>query len=206
METSANADPRSPSQVVPVEAIVMGASAGAVEALSEILPKLPGQFSVPVLLVVHLPPDKHSVLPQLLDRKCQLKVCEADDKELICPKHVYVAPPDYHLLVETDRRLSLSSEEPVRYSRPSIDVLFETAADAYGAGLIGVVLTGANDDGSRGLAAIVNAGGTAIVQNPKHASATAMPAAALRLCPQAMVLDLGQIADTLIQLASRSLS
>lgn len=189
-----------------VEAIVMGASAGAVEALSEILPKLPEHFSVPVMLVVHLPADKHSVLPQLLDNKCRLKVSEADDKELIDAKHVYVAPPDYHLLIESDRRMSLSSEEPVRYSRPSIDVLFETAADVYGAALVGVVLTGANDDGARGLEAIVNAGGIAIVQDPKGASASAMPAAALRLCPQAMVLELGQIADRLIQLAGRSLS
>ncbi len=130
---------------------------------------------MPLMLVVHLPADKQSVLPQLLDHKCRLKVSEADDKEPIRAQHVYVAPPDYHLLVETDRRLSLSSEEPVRYSRPSIDVLFETAAEAYGSGLVGVVLTGANDDGARGLEAIVNAGGKAIVQDPKHA--------ALQRCP-----------------------
>ncbi len=204
METSSPAQISLEVKESPVEAIVIGASAGAVEALSEILPKLPEQFSVPLMLVVHLPADKQSVLPQLLDHKCRLKVSEADDKESIRAQHVYVAPPDYHLLVETDRRLSLSSEEPVRYSRPSIDVLFETAAEAYGPGLVGVVLTGANDDGARGLEAIVNAGGKAIVQDPKHASASAMPAAALRRCPQAMVLELGQIADTLIQLASRS--
>ncbi len=189
-----------------IEAIVMGASAGAVEALLEILPKLPESFPIPILLVVHLPADKDSVLSQLLDDHCLLKVREAEDKEPILPEHIYLAPPDYHLLVEQDHRMSLSSEEPVRYSRPSIDVLFETAADAFGDRLVGVVLTGANDDGSRGLARIVASGGVAIVQNPAHANATAMPSAAIKRCPEASILELPQIAETLVQLTNRSLS
>ncbi len=109
---------------------------------------------------------------------------EADDKELIKGSTVYFAPPDYHLLVETDGRMSLSSEEPVSYSRPSIDVLFESAAEAYGPGLVGIILTGANRDGAQGLRAICDAGGTAVVQDPDLAQARDMPLAALDAAPK----------------------
>ena len=132
------------------EAVVIGASAGALEALSSLLPALPSDYRLPILIVVHLPPDKTSLLAELLRARCAIRVREAEDKEPIEPGVVYFAPPDYHLLVEQDRRLSLSDDEPVLFSRPSIDVLFESAADAYGGGLIGVVLTGANSDGANG--------------------------------------------------------
>jgi len=125
-------------------------------------------------------------------------VREAEDKEPLEAGTVYFAPPDYHLLVELDRRLSLSSEEPVLYSRPSIDVLFESAADAYGSGLVGVVLTGANSDGARGLRAVRDAGGVALVQRPDQAQVAAMPQAALDACPGAVPLSLDEIASFLI--------
>jgi two-component system chemotaxis response regulator CheB len=130
------------SGVVP-EAVVIGASAGALEVLSNLLPALPSDYRLPILIVVHLPPDNTSLFAELIRARCAIRVREAEDKEPIEPGVVYFAPPDYHLLVEEDKRLSLSDDEPVLFSRPSIDVLFESAADAYAGGLIGVVLTGA---------------------------------------------------------------
>jgi two-component system, chemotaxis family, protein-glutamate methylesterase/glutaminase len=179
------------------KAIVIGASAGALEVLSVVLPALPADFGLPVLVVVHVPPDKKSVLVELFQHKCKLAVQEAEDKEPIRPGTIYFAPADYHLLVEKDGNVSLSSDEPVLFSRPSIDVLFESAADAYGSELIGVVLTGANRDGAGGLKAIVDAGGTAIVQCPDDAFAPAMPQAALAACPSAEVLPIAMIAARL---------
>jgi two-component system, chemotaxis family, protein-glutamate methylesterase/glutaminase len=179
------------------EAVVIGASAGALEALSVILPALPKDFRLPIFVVVHVPPDRQSVMAELFEAKCSLAVREAEDKEPISGGTIYFAPPDYHLLIEADRTLSLSSDEPVLFSRPSIDVLFESAADAYGPALIAIVLTGANGDGADGLAAVVDAGGTALVQDPRGAFASAMPEAAIHACPGARVMSLGAIAHFL---------
>jgi two-component system, chemotaxis family, protein-glutamate methylesterase/glutaminase len=176
------------------EAIVIGASAGAVEALSIVLPSLPAQYRLPVLVVVHIPNDKRSVLVELFQAKCRIKVKEAEDKEPISGGTVYFAPPDYHLLVEKDKTLSLSSDEPVLYSRPSIDVLFESAADAYGPALTGIILTGANQDGAEGIKAVSAAGGKAIVQIPGAAFAPTMPMAAFEASPNAHLLSLQEIA------------
>jgi two-component system chemotaxis response regulator CheB len=133
------------------QAVVIGASAGAIEALSTLLPALPSGYRLPVLIVVHVPPDRKSLLPDLFRDKCAIKVVEADDKEPVQNGVIYFAPPDYHLLVETGKTLSLSSDEPVLFSRPSVDVLFESAADAYGAALTAVILSGASQDGAKGL-------------------------------------------------------
>jgi two-component system chemotaxis response regulator CheB len=179
---------------MPLEAVVIGASAGASEALSVILPALPTEYKLPVMIVVHVPPDKRSVLVELFRARCGVKVKEAEDKEPIRGGTVYFAPPDYHLLVERDKGLSLSSDEPVLYSRPSIDVLFESAADAYGPALISILLTGANQDGANGMKAVVESGGMAIVQDPAGAFASAMPEAAIAACPGALVLSLKEIA------------
>ena len=179
------------------KAVVIGASAGAVEALSTILPLLPASYALPIMIVVHVPANKGSVLADLFSTKCALTVCEAQDKQPIAAGTVYFAPADYHLLVEEDGLLSLSNEEPVHYSRPSIDVLFESAADAYGPHLIAVVLTGASQDGAKGLAAVAEAGGEIIVQDPRRAFARAMPEAALAERPDARILSLEQIADYL---------
>lgn len=180
-------------------AIVIGTSAGAVGALSQILPALPADFPLPVFVVVHVPRDRESMLTPLLQAKCQMAVREAADKEAISGGVIYLAPPNYHLLVEEDGVLSLSSDEEVWYSRPSIDVLFESAADAYGAALIGVILTGANPDGARGLKAIAQRGGTVFVEDPETAHAAAMPLAALSACPAARIGTLKEIASYIMK-------
>lgn len=176
------------------EAVVIGASAGALEALSVILPGLPSQYSLPVIVVVHIPPHKKSLLTELFQEKCKMDVVEGEDKAPIRGGTVYFAPPDYHLLIEPDKTLSLSNEEPVLYSRPSVDVLFESAADAYGPGLMAIILTGANPDGAKGLQAVIEAGGAAMIQQPGNAYASAMPKAAMAACPGAQVLSLQEIA------------
>ncbi|TDU71308.1 two-component system chemotaxis response regulator CheB [Prosthecobacter fusiformis] len=180
-----------------IKALVIGGSAGAVGALLAILPPLPRDYPLAVMVVVHLPPDPNSILATLLHGRCQIPVKEAEDKEPICAGTVYLAPPNYHLQVEPDFHLSLSQDEPVHFSRPSIDVLFETAADAYGDSLAGVVLTGASRDGARGLRAIGEAGGVVIVQTPASAEAATMPQAALDACPAARTLDLPELAAAL---------
>jgi two-component system chemotaxis response regulator CheB len=200
MSISARSQPSS-REAAP-QAVVIGVSAGGLNALSAILPQLPADYPLPVMIVIHLPPDRNSVVAELFDEKCALTVREADDKEDILPGHVYFAPPDYHLLVEADHRLSLSSEEPVLFSRPSVDVLFETAADVYGEGLIGVILTGANPDGAAGLKAVMAAGGRGLVQRPDLSYASAMPEAALEFSPQAEALSLEQIAEKLREAVS----
>ena len=179
------------------KAVIIGASAGAVEALSAILPSLPAGFDLPIVVVVHVPSGRRSIMAELFQAKCQLAVREAEDKEPLAGGTVYFAPPDYHLLIEADRSLSLSNDEPVLFSRPSIDVLFESAADAYGPELIAIVLTGANQDGARGLRAVAEAGGIVIVQDPDGAFASAMPQAALEMCPDARVMPLPAIAEYL---------
>ncbi|MBM3617239.1 MAG: chemotaxis protein CheB [Alphaproteobacteria bacterium] len=180
-----------------LKAIVIGTSAGAVESLSAILPQLPADFPLPVIVVVHLPPDRKSILAGLFDDRCAMHVKEAEDTEPLEAGTIYFAPSDYHLLAEKDGHLSLSSEEPVLYSRPSIDVLFETAADAYGEGLLGIVLSGANEDGAAGLAAILAVGGEGWVQTPATAYASLMPEAALKRNPTAKSMELSQIAHRL---------
>lgn len=178
-----------------VRAVVIGASAGGVQALLQILPALPASYRLPVLIVVHVPPDRDNALVSLFQTRCQIEVREAEDKEPVLPGVVYFAPSDYHLLVEKDATLSLSSDELVNHSRPSIDVLLESSADAFGPDLVGVILTGANDDGARGLQAVVEAGGVAIVEDPAEAYASAMPAASLRASPSAKAMKVAAIAS-----------
>ncbi len=178
-------------------AVVIGASVGAIDALGIILPALPPDFPQPVFVVVHIPADKASILAELFSGRCNLPVKEAEDKEPAAPGTIYFAPPDYHLLVEPDFRMSLSNEEPVLYSRPAVDVLFESAADAYGHGLTAVVLTGASSDCARGLRAVCDAGGRGLIQRPDTAMGEVMPRSAMELCPEARVLLLQDIARTL---------
>lgn len=180
-----------------VRTIVIGASAGGVQALSQILTTLPPGFPSPVIVVVHVPPRKDNALVELFARKCLLEVKEAEDKEPLRAGTVYFAPPDYHLLVETENALALSSDEAINHSRPAIDVLFETAADAFGPAVTGIILTGANSDGARGLKAVGDAGGIAIVQAPETAEMAAMPTAALKAFPSAMTMTLDEIATYL---------
>jgi two-component system chemotaxis response regulator CheB len=181
-----------------VKAVVMGGSAGSVASLLVILKELPADFRPAVLLTVHVPPGaKRSVLVDILQTHCQVEVTEAEDKAPIHGGTVYVAPSDYHLLVEKSGSLALSADDPVLFSRPSIDVLFESAADAYGGELAGVVLSGANHDGAHGLRLIEQAGGIIVVEDPDHAYAPVMPLAALDACPGAWVGSPSQIASYL---------
>ncbi|GAA4021369.1 chemotaxis protein CheB [Sphingomonas swuensis] len=186
----------------PPTAIVIGASAGAVQALSDLLPRLPADYPLPILIVVHVPAAP-SGLTTLFSAKCAVAVVEPDDKEAIAPGTVYFAPPGYHLLVEHGLTVALSADEPVLFSRPSIDVLFESAADSLGAGVLAIVLTGANEDGSRGARAIEQAGGRVLVEEPSTAYAAAMPSAALARCSAARALSLDAIAEHLLSVGSR---
>jgi two-component system chemotaxis response regulator CheB len=183
-------------------AVAIGGSAGAVQALLRILPALPADYPQAVLIVVHVPPGRDNALVPLFASRCVIAVKEAEDKEPARPGVAYFAPADYHLLVETDGTLSLSSDELVNMSRPAIDVLFESAADAFGPDLTAVVLTGANHDGARGLKAVMAAGGAAIVEDPEGAYAAAMPRAALEACTGAATMNLDAIASYLPRLGT----
>ncbi|AMK30834.1 MULTISPECIES: chemotaxis protein CheB [Pseudomonas] len=185
-----------------VRAIVIGASAGGVTALFSVLGALPADFAIPVLCVLHLPDDRHSQLAEVLQRRLQRPVHEALDKARIEPGQIYVAGPGYHLSVERDFSFSLSQEAPVHFSRPAIDFLFESAADAYGTGLLGVLLTGANEDGARGLLHIRQSGGRTVVQDPRDAQVALMPEAALALHDPDHILSLGGIGQLLATLES----
>ncbi|MBT3206909.1 MAG: chemotaxis protein CheB [Bacteroidetes bacterium] len=186
------------------EAIVIGVSAGGMAALNTIMPALPKNFSIPILIVQHISPRSENYLVHILNNSCKLKVKEADEKEKIENGKVYLAPPNYHFLVEEDFTISLSTEERVNYARPSINVLFESAAIAYKNSLIGVILTGANNDGSQGLKSIKDYGGYVIVQNPKTAEVESMPKAALKATKTNNVFELEKIAEILISLSQMS--
>lgn len=184
-------------------AVVIGTSAGGVQALSRILPGIPADFAQPVLVVVHVPARRDNALVELFGNRCSLRVKEAEDKEPLEAGTVYFAPPDYHLLVERDGTIALSSDELVNHSRPAIDVLFETAADFFGPALTGIVLTGANHDGAAGLKAVGESGGIAIVEDPASADVPTMPSAALDAWPLARVMDIDQIIAFLQEPAAR---
>ncbi len=183
-----------------VEAVVIGASAGGVHALLSLLSGLPAHFSLPIIAVLHLPKERDSRLADVFQQRLGMTVREAADKETIAPATLYFAGSGYHLSIESDRTFSLSCEEPVNYSRPSIDVLMESAADAYGAGLAGVLLTGANFDGAAGLARIKQRGGLTAVQDPAEAQVATMPQAAIRKLKPNLILTLDGIRQLLIQL------
>ena len=183
------------------KAIVIGTSAGGIEASVHILGKLPARFSLPIILVQHLHKDQDNALVRFYSECTPLKVEEAEEKESVLPGHVYVAPPDYHLLLERDETFSLSVDEKVNYSRPSIDVLFESAADVYGCRLIGVLMTGANHDGARGLRRIKEYGGLTVVEDPATAKFPEMPKSALACTQVDHVLPLNELGDFLLSFA-----
>ena len=176
------------------ELIVVGASWGGLHAVGRLLETLPAELDVPLAIAQHRAPDaRESALAELLETTPARPVRDAADKEPIERGVVYLAPPDYHLLVERGH-FALSTDARVNFARPSIDVLFESAADAYGTGAIGIVLTGANEDGAAGLARIKEAGGVAIVQDPRDAERAEMPAAAIAATSADVVLPLDEIA------------
>lgn len=184
-----------------IDAIVIGASAGGVDALSTLLPALTLGLRASLFVVVHLPRERPSLLAEIFAPKCALQVREAEDKLRVEPGTVYFAPPDYHLLIDKGPQLALSIDEHVHFSRPSIDVLFESAADIYAERLMGIILTGANEDGAAGLAAIHRRGGVTIVQEPDSAQVPIMVLSALERTPVDFVLSLKDIATLLQTLA-----
>ena len=185
--------------------VAVGTSWGGLLAMSRLLSELPAEFPIPIVIVQHRGKDSDRLLSQLLQDSTPLTVCEVEDKDLLEPGKVHVAPADYHVMIERGY-LSLTVEEPVRYSRPSIDVMFTSAGDTYGKEAIGVVLTGANEDGARGLAHIVRRGGKALIQSPKTAEIPIMPQAAVRAVPTAEVLPLAQIGKRLVELSQETAS
>lgn len=181
------------------EIVVIGTSTGGLKALQTLLSGLPGEFPLPVVIVQHRGTGSENGLCEFLSKSSSLPVSEPEDKEPMLPGHIYLAPRDYHLLIE-NRSFALSTDPAVGFARPSIDVLFESAADQYQERTIGVILTGANRDGARGLAAIKSRGGITIVEDPSSASCREMPDAALALTNADWVLALQEIATRLQQL------
>ncbi|HEY0287306.1 MAG TPA: chemotaxis protein CheB [Pseudomonas sp.] len=188
------------SQLPAVDAIVVGASAGGVEALLKIFSPLPKDYRLPIIAVLHLPQERRSQLADVFKSRLSIPVKEADDKETLVPGTLYFASPGYHLSIEEDLSLSFSQEERVHHSRPSIDILFDSAAEVYGPRLAGVLLTGANNDGAWGLARIKEVGGLTVVQNPESAQARAMPEAGLALHTPDYLLPLHDIGQLLVEL------
>ena len=188
------------SRLRPVDAVVVGASAGGVEALLTIFKDLPADFGLPIIVVLHIPDERRSQLAEVFDRRLSIAVKEAGDKEPIIPGTLYFAAPGYHLSVEDDYSFSFSQETRVHYSRPSIDYLFESAADAYQERLAAILLTGANQDGAQGLETIKLRGGLTIVQDPEEALVATMPQAALDRIQPDYILPLCGIGRLLCEL------
>ena len=202
--SSPTTDNRQPTTRREAQLIVVGCSLGGMNALQTILRGLPKEFCMPIVVAQHRHRRSNEHLPEFFRRTTHLNVVDADDKQWIKPSTIYLAPADYHLLVEKGE-LSLSVDDAVRFSRPSIDVLFESAADAYGASLVGLVLTGANEDGANGVKRIKQRGGLVVAQDPKTAEAPAMPQAAIDTGVVDRILPLDQIASFLVELCQVSL-
>jgi two-component system, chemotaxis family, protein-glutamate methylesterase/glutaminase len=186
------------------EAIVIGVSSGGLNAMKIMFSILPHEFSIPIVIVQHIGARSENIWVQLLNDKCKLEIKEADEKEKIEKGKIYIAPPNYHLLIEQDRTFTLTVDERVNYARPSIDVLFETAAEAYQNKLIGIVLTGSNNDGSKGLKRIKEYGGLTIVQQPDTAESSFMPASAIATVQPDYILPLEAIINLLIEIDSEN--
>ena len=182
-------------------AVVVGASAGGLQALSVLCAGMPAGFALPLVVVQHAHPSQDGYMAEHLDACCALEVREAMDKEKILGGRVYVAPPGYHLLVEKDETFSLSLDKKVNYSRPSIDVLFESAARAWSDRLIGVILTGASNDGAQGIRMIRELGGLTVAQDPLTAERPEMPQAAIDTGAVDRVLKLEDMAPLLLDCA-----
>jgi len=182
------------------EAIVIGTSSGGMNALKSILSALPVDFTIPIIIVQHISPRSDNYWIKLLNNKSKLFLKEADEKEKIEHGKVYIAPPNYHLMIERNKTFSLTIDERVNYSRPSIDVLFESAAEAYKNKLIGIILTGSNNDGTKGIKRIKEYGGLIIAQDPETAESSYMPASAIAANQPDYILSLEDISSLLIKL------
>jgi len=186
------------------EAIVIGTSSGGMNALKFLFSALPVDFSIPIIIVQHISPRSDNQWIKLLNNNSKLYLKEADEKEKIEQGKVYIAPPNYHLMIERNKTFSLSIDERVNYSRPSIDVLFESAAEVYKNKLIGVILTGSNNDGTKGIKRINEYGGLTIAQDPVTAESSYMPASAIAAIQPDYILSLENIIELLINLDKQS--
>ncbi len=179
---------------------MIGTSAGGLYALLFILEKLPSDYALPIIVVQHRSKDRKELLEEILQSKLSIKIKQADEKENIRGGVVYIAPPDYHLLIEEDQTFSLTTDNPVRFSRPSIDVMFESAAYAYKEHLLGIILTGANSDGAAGIELVSDCGGTTIAQHPLDAQFATMPEAAIKTGKISHIYTLKEIQQFLLKI------
>lgn len=184
------------------KAVVIGTSAGGLSTLSDLLSALPDNYSVPIIIVQHRTKEQNTLLEEILQQKCKIPVRQAEEKEKVAPGYVFIAPPDYHLLIEEDATFSLSNDEPVQFSRPSIDVLFEAAADAFGRDLAAIVLTGFGGDGSAGISSVNRRGGVTIAQHPEDAIHSSMPEAAAK-SGAACIYTLDEIKQFLVAISHK---
>lgn len=182
------------------KAVIIGGSAGSFRVITRILQTIPKNYPLPVLLNLHRLKHVRSGFVEALSIKSNIPVIEPYDKESIKPGRAYLAPSNYHMYIELNKKIALSTEEPVNHSRPSIDVSFETAAQTYGKNLLGIILSGANRDGAHGLKKLKNQGGTAIVQNPEECEVPTMTQAALKLTEADYILSSSQIIDFLLNI------
>jgi two-component system, chemotaxis family, protein-glutamate methylesterase/glutaminase len=192
--------PLADARLQAIQAIVVGASAGGIEAMMQIFSPLPLNYPLPIISVIHMPDNHDSHLAEVFQQWTRIKVQDAEDKATIQQGRLYFAPAGYHLLVEQDATFSLSCEMPVNYSRPSIDLMMQTAAQAYGSGLLGILLTGANLDGALGMQSIKQHGGVTIVQAPLEAKSGTMPKEAIKLQTPDLIQGLTEIKNMLLRL------
>lgn len=185
------------TNVVKYKAIVIGTSAGGLSALIKILSPLSRNFPIPIVIVQHRAKDNKSLLEQVLQQRCKIKIKQADEKEAILGGYVYIAPSDYHLLIESNQTFSLTSDEPHLFSRPSIDVLFQSASLVYRDKLVAIILSGSNSDGAEGIASVKKYGGLTIAQEPGEAEFEEMPKAAIKTKSITYIWTLCQIGDYL---------
>ena len=182
------------------QAIVIGTSAGGLDAISKLFHQLPVNYPIPIIVIQHRAKDQRELLEEVLQSKCKIVIKQADEKEMIKGGFAYIAPPGYHLLIEQDRSFSLSSDDLVSFSKPSIDVLFETAAEVFKENLIGLILTGANSDGAAGIMAIKKFKGLTIAQSPKEAQYPYMPQSSIETGAVEHVWTLKEIQEFLLKL------
>lgn len=187
--------------IKPVELVVIGASSGGLEMLIKLLQALPDHYRIPTVAILHQRPNRSSGVPDMLSKYTQMNVQEPEDKQGIEAGHFYVAPPNYHLLIDPEKVFSLSLDAPLNFCRPSIDMAFQSAAEVYRDSLLGCVLTGANSDGAQGARFIKECGGRVLVQNPKQAVVDSMPLAAIAATDVDAVLNIEEIAQQLASFA-----
>lgn len=189
-----------------IKVLVIGGSAGSIEVIVKILKKLEKDLAIAIIIIIHRKSTSDASLTNLFNSRSAVEVTEADEKEEILPGRIYLAPANYHLLIETDHTFSLDTSEKVEFSRPSIDVTFQSAADVYGESLAALLLSGANSDGSEGLLTIANTGGLTIVQNPESAEVGFMPKAAIFKTVVDYVLETNDLPDFVNKLSAAQLS